>query len=154
MHKNICELLKDIKLNEEAKQIIESEFIPVEIIFNLNEEELEGIKDYGEDNEKENNKDKKNIGNFEINYSNFKEKDKDQKKIKDYEKVKKVRLCLTIEELTKKFPNLLKYEELYGANIFLIQELLDFPKKLDKYFEIVKKNILEKKNSKMKIMIK
>ena len=122
--------------------------------FNLNDKELEGIEDYDEDNEKENNKDKKNIGNFEINHSNFKEKDKDKKKIKDYEKLKGVRLCLTIEELTKKFPNIRKYQELQDADIFLIQKLLDFPKQLDKYFEIVKKNILEKKNSKMKIMLK
>ena len=75
-YKNVCELLKDIKLNEEAKQIIDSEFIPVEIIFNLDEDELEGIEDFEDEKENENNKDKNTkIGNFEINHSNFKEKD-------------------------------------------------------------------------------
>jgi len=145
-YKNVCELLKDIKLNEEAKQIIDSEFIPVEIIFNLDEDELEGIEDFEDENE--NNKDKNTkIGNFEINHSNFKEKDRDKKKIKDYETSKKVRLCLTIEELTKKFPNIVRYQDYQDADIFLIQKLLDFPKKLNKYFEIVK-NILEKKKFK------
>ena len=79
---------------------------------------------------------------------NLKEKERDKKKIKDYETSKKVRLCLTIEELTKKFPNIVRYQDYQDADIFLIQKLLDFPKKLDKYFEIVKKNILEKKKFK------
>ena len=113
----------------------------------------EGIENFEDEKENENNKDKnKKIGNFEINHSNFKEKDRDKKKIKDYEKKRGVRLCLTIEELTKKFPNIVKYQE-YQDNVLLIQELLDFPKELNKYFEIVK-NILEKKNSKMKIKLK
>ena len=131
-------------MNEEAKQIIDSEFIPVEIKFNLDEDELEGIKDF-EDEKKNKDKNPK-IGNFEINHSNFKEKERDKKKIKDYEINQKVRLCLTIEELAKKFPNIVRYQD-YQDNVLLIQELLDFPKKLNKYFEIVK-NILEKKKFK------
>ena len=60
-------LLIDIKLNHESKSIIENVFIPVDVIFNLDEDSESGI--------------------FEINASNFKEKDKNNiEKIKDYEK--------------------------------------------------------------------
>ena len=60
-------LLIDIKLNHESKSIIENVFIPVDVIFNLDEDSECGI--------------------FEINANNFKEKDKNNiEKIKDYEK--------------------------------------------------------------------
>ena len=120
-------LLNDIKLNEETKSIIENEFIPFEIKFYLN-------------GESEN-------GEFKLSSSSFKEKDRDNfDKIKDYEKSKKVRLCLTIDEFTKKFPNLVKYQEFQDADIFEIQKKFDFPLKLNQYFENVKIS-LYKKNS-------
>lgn len=72
-------LLIDVKLNDESKSIIENDFIPVDIICNINEDE--------ENEENEQNE----SGIFEINTNNnFKEKDKDNKeKIKDYEKKEK-----------------------------------------------------------------
>ena len=79
-----------------------------------------------------------NNGVFEIESINFKEKDKDNiEKIKSFEKSKKVILALTIEQFTKKFPNLLIYQELQDLDIFSIQEKLNFPDNLGKYFEIV-----------------
>ena len=109
--------LNDINLNEEIKEIIQKEFIPVKMKFNWNEE---------------------NNGVFEIESINFKEKDKDNiEKIKSFEKSKKVILALTIEQFTKKFPNLLIYQELQDLDIFSIQEKLNFPDNLGKYFEIV-----------------
>ena len=124
---NSKQLLKDIDLNEEIKNILETEYIPIEIKFSY------------EDDLKE---------EFNIVPSKFKEKDKENhSKIKDYQKKQKIVLCFTINEFTKKFPNLLEYEELQDLNIFEIQEKLSFPKVINDYLKIVKKNI-EKRTSK------
>ena len=117
-------LLVDISLNEETKEKIEKEFIPVEIRFFLNEDES---------------------GKFEITPSNFKEKDRlNIEKIKEYEKSKKCKLCTTIEMFTTKFPNLVQYQELQDADILEIQKTLEFSSKMNNYFNIIKTN-LEKK---------
>jgi hypothetical protein len=122
--------LLDIKLNEEVKQIIHNEFIPVKIKFNLGEG--------------------KN-GIFKIEQSNFKEKDKEHlDKIVSYEKSRKVTLALTIEQFTKKFPNLLMYQEYIDMDIFSVQSQLNFPENLGAYFDIVF-NHLEKKENLKKI---
>ena len=119
-------LLNDIKLNEDAKLIIEKEFIPVEIRFFMDEED--------EDNSE-----------FQIAPSNFKEKDRDNKeKIKDIEISKKKRICITIDDFTKKFPNLVKYQELQDADIFEIQKKLEFPTQINTYLNLVN-SALEKK---------
>ena len=129
-YKECITLLKDIKLNEETKEIIENEFIPVEIKFS-----------YNEDNEDIN-------GMFEITSCNFKEKDKNhQNKIKEYEKAKKCRLCLNINEFAKKFPNLVQYQEYQDIDIIEIQNYLNFPKQIESYFNMIKKT-LEKKGIK------
>ena len=120
-------LLVDIKLNQETKKIIETEFIPVEIKFNFNEENEDGKLD--------------------IFTSNFKEKDRyHPEKIKEYEKNKKTKLCITIDDFTKKFPNIVKYQELQDADIFEIQQKLDFSAKINNYLNIVK-IALEKKGT-------
>ena len=129
IHYEDCKkVLNDIRLNEETKQIVENEFIPFEIKFNFEDE-------YNVEN---------NI--FEINYSNFKERDKDNiDKIKDYERAKKVRLCLTINDFTKKFPNLVIYQEMQDADVFNIQRSLNIPDKIKFYFHRVKQTIDKKK---------
>ena len=120
------ELLNDIRLNEETKAIIEKEIIPFDIKFDLDDENMdESI--------------------FEIIPSNSKEKDRSSpEKIKEYERTKEVKLCLTIDSFTKKFPNLVEYQELQDADIFEYQKKLKFPEKLNYYFNQVK-HILEKK---------
>ena len=121
------QLLKDIDLNEEIKNIMETEYIPVDIKFSC-EDDLSG--------------------EFNIFPSKFKEKDKENKsKIKEYQKKQNIILCFTINDFTKKFPNLLKYEELQDLNIFEIQESLCFPKVINYYLKIVNKSI-EKRCSK------
>ena len=130
-------LLNDIKLNQESKKIIENYIIPIDILFWLEEE--------GED------------GFFDINLSNFKtkEKEKDKEKEKQFiEKIKEyeskrakqkqsIRLCLTIEDFTKKFPNLLKYQEMQDLDVFEIQERNNFSSKINKYMSIIKDYIRE-----------
>ena len=119
-------LLIDIKLNEETKEIIEKEFIPVDMKFFFNDDNDE-------------------TGKFEIVPISFKEKDRDNlQKKRDYEKSKKTRLCLTIDEFTKKFPDLVQYQELQDADIFEIQRSLDFCPKINSYLNIVK-TTLDKK---------
>ena len=119
-------LLNDIKLNEETKKIIENELIPFEIKFNLDDENIdESI--------------------FEINESNIKEKDRSStEKIKKYEKSKDVRLCLTIDSFTKKFPDLMEYQDKLNLDVFKFQKDLKFPEKIKSYFNQVSQ-ILEKK---------
>ena len=128
-YKESEKLLNDINLNEICKKIIETEPIPVEMKF-FYEEEKKGF--------------------FEIYASNFKLKEKDKtnikdpvflEKIKSYEKSKKARLCLTIEDFTKKFPNLVKYQELQDADIFEMQKNLHFPEMIGKYFDIIAKHL-------------
>ena len=101
--------LTDIKLNEEVKRIINEEFIPVKIKFEMHSEE-----------------DKK--ATFFIESCGFKEKDKDNlEKIQAYEKSKQVSLALTIVDFTKKFPNLLNFQKFLDFDVFELQENLHFP---------------------------
>ena len=124
-YKENQKFLLDIKLNEEVKQIIHNEFIPVRIKFNLSD------------------------GIFKIEQSNFKEKDKDHlEKIASYEKSKKITLALTIEQFTKKFPNLLMYQEYIDTDIFSVQSKLNFPENLGTYFDIVFDRLEKKENLK------
>ena len=123
-------LLIDIKLNEDTKIIIEREIIPVDIIFNLDEEKLE-----------ENLEEDLKIGDFLIIQPN----EKLEKRKKEYEKRKlNYKICDTISTFTKKFPNLVKYQELQDVDIFEIQKRLSFPMYLSNYFKIIY-NTLKKK---------
>ena len=98
------EVLEELELNKEIRKIIKECFIPIEIKF-----EYDGEYEY----------DEKNI--FSINKSQFKEKDKDkEEKILKYERSNKVRLSLAIENFPKKFPNLVKFQEMLDAEIFSI----------------------------------
>ena len=124
-YKKSLELLEDIKSNEEIRKIITQQFIPVDIKFEYDGNET---------------------GVFNIEESKFKEKDRDnEEKRNKYEKNYKVKLCLTIENFPKKFPNLVKFQEMQDADILEIQERLGFPGKILKYIDIIRCN-LQKNN--------
>jgi len=128
------QLLNDIDLNEEIKNIIETEYIPIEINFSY----------------------MNNLNNsfFNIVPSKFKEKDRENKsKVKDYQKKRNIKLCFTIKEFTKNFPNLLKYEELQDLNIFEIQEDLSFPIVINDYLKIIKESIEKKGYKNLKLIM-
>ena len=135
--------LNDIKLNQQSKNIIESYIIPIDILFMIDDENQNRI--------------------FEINSSNFKTKEKEKnkinrEKIKEYENKKSkqnqsLRLCLTIEDFTKKFPNLVKYQELQDLDIFNIQEDLNFSDKINKYMSIIKDSIKEEYKEGLKLIL-
>ena len=121
-YKESQKLLMDIILNEKTKSIIHREFIPVTIKFSWNYD--------------------KNNGVFQIESCYFDEKDKDNiKKIKEFENSRKVRLALTIDNFTEKFPDLLKYDEYQDIDIFQLQKKLNFEENLSKYFNIVYRQI-------------
>ena len=121
-YKESQKLLMDIILNEKTKSIIHREFIPVTIKFSWNYD--------------------KNNGVFQIESCYFDEKDKDNiKKIKEFENSRKVRLALTIDNFTEKFPDLLKYDEYQDIDTFQLQKKLNFEENLSKYFNIVYKQI-------------
>ena len=127
-YKENQKLLSDINLNEEIKKIIQNEFIPVKINFHWEEEDKV--------------KGKPENGIFQIEPSGFKEKDRNNiDKINAYEKSKKVTLALTIENFTKRFPNLLLFQEYEDADILHIQRKLNFPDVFGKYFNIVFKHL-------------
>ena len=114
-------LLNDIRLNEQSKLIIENEFIPINMTFFMDDDNENGF--------------------FDITTSNFKEKDKnDKEKIRDYNKkikTKNAKLCLTINEFIRAFPNLVKYQEYQDLDILLVQKELKIPDKINKYIESI-----------------
>ena len=129
-------LLNEINLNEDSKNIIENEFIPVEIKFSYDEDQ--------------------NNQEFEIIPSRLKEKDRDkinESRKKEIEKKGNIRLCTTIDEFTRKFPNLLKYEELQDANIFELQEHLSFPAKINNYLRIVRQTLEKKGKNELDLIL-
>ena len=112
-------LLEDIKYNEQIRKIMTQIIIPVDIRFDYDSNEN---------------------GYFTIDETKLKEKDlfNDDKRTK-YEKSNKLKLCLTIENFPKKFPNLVKYQEMQDADIFEIQNKLHFPEQIQKYIELIRK---------------
>jgi hypothetical protein len=81
-------------------------------------------------------------GYFLIDETKLKEKDlfNIEKRTK-YEKTNKLKLCLNIESFPKKFPNLVKYQEMQDADIFEIQEKLKFPEQIQKYIDLIRKSL-------------
>ena len=112
-------LLEDIKYNEQIRKIMTQIVIPVDIRFDYDSNEN---------------------GYFSIDETKLKEKDlfNDDKRAK-YEKSNKLKLCLTIENFPKKFPNLVKYQEMQDADIFEIQQRLHFPEQIQKYIDLIRK---------------
>ena len=116
-YKENQKLLMEIKLKEEVKEIIYKEFIPVSIKFSWNNNDS---------------------GIFQIKPALFKINDRNNiKKINDYQNSQKVILAFTIDDFTKKFPNLIVYQEYQDADLFLIQEKLDFAENFENYFNMV-----------------
>jgi hypothetical protein len=119
-------ILKDVKLNNISKDIIENKIIPVDIVFHFDESEVNHI--------------------FQINSSNFKIKDKNNhEKINDYLKKQKwnTKLCLTINDFTKNIPNLVKYQEFQDIDVLEFQKKLEFPEKINHYISLIKEYIIK-----------
>ena len=120
--KKYFEIIKDYEENNQVRKIVKEYFIPVDIIFNFI------------DNEK---------SKFEIKESLFKEKEKEREdKIKKYEKSNKVKLCINIEEFTKRFPDIIKYQSSVANNdILSFEEKIGIPTELNKYMDKIKEKL-------------
>ena len=130
-YENVKLLVDNISINENIKNFVEKVSVPVDFIFNY-------------DN---------NFKKFELTKSNIKEKFFADKSI--YEDSKKNIISFkTIEAFTTYFPNLAKYQLLQGINPFNIIKELSINKKINEYFRIIKEKIktLAFKNEKMKIL--
>ena len=109
-------LLMDIKLKERAKEIVYKKFIPVSIEFSW-----KGVN-----------------GIFKIEPADFKIEDKNNlDKINYYQNSRNKILALTIDDFTKKFPNLRIYQDYQDIDPFVIQKKLNFSEKFEKYFQII-----------------
>ena len=119
-YRQSLEHLEDLESNELLRNIIKEKFIPVDIKFEYDS--------------------KNNI--FKILPSKFKEKERNnENKKRKYEKSNGVKLCCTIEHFTRKFPNLVKHQEFEKANIFEIEGVLNIPKNIFYYMEIIRNSI-------------
>lgn len=58
---------------------------------------------------------------------------------------KKPIYCKTIQNFTKKFPNLSKYQVYQDLDLFKMQEELKIPEKLDEYFNIIRDYLTDEK---------
>ena len=112
--------IKELELNEKVQDIIEDEFIPVEINF----------KYY--DNQKV----------FDIIKSKLKQKEFEKK-----HRQKKLmnNTCKNIKSFCENFPNLTIFEEKQDLDIFDLQKELKIPEKLDFYFNLIKDFLISNK---------
>ena len=121
-YENTKEILIDILLNYKVKKIIEEENIKVQIDF-----------EYGK---------KKR---FKIRLLN---KEKQLRLLDNLFSEDKTneRICKTIEEFSKIFPNFSEIDHKYDVGIFEMQNELEVPKKLKEYFEYIRECIKKNKN--------
>jgi hypothetical protein len=116
---------KDLEINREIQNIVEDEFIPVEIHFKydaLNKDQVE----------------------FDIVKLKIKEKDY-EKKLKQQTKLKNIVYCNTIKTFTEKFPNLAIFQEKQDVDIFNMQKELSIPNKIESYFNLIKEYLITNK---------
>ena len=119
-YENVNNLIIDINLNKKAQTIVEKEIIEVEILFRYNDKNKLLKIEPPNKNEKH------------LNYLDS---------IFEEPKKKPSKLCNTIMSFTNYFPNLIKYHEYYKVNISTIENELEVPHKIEKYFKIVKDHI-------------
>ena len=115
----------NIDLNENVQSIIEKDIIPVEIHFKYNKKEKEFIIE-----------EKAPTKEMQLNLLDS--------NLLDDPKKKKKNICKTIKSFTKKFPDLVKYQQLYDRTLINMEEEMKITEKLTSYFEIVKRHIEKK----------
>ena len=118
-YENVKELMDNININEQVKQIAEEMYIPVDINFDFEEKK------------------------FVLEKSNIKEKLFEDKNI--YEDTKKNLISFkTIEAFTRYFPNLAKYQKFQDINTIDLIKEFSINQSINKYFEIIKKELIKK----------
>ena len=114
-------ILKDLEINERVKNIVENDFIPVKIVFNYEEKNM----------------------NFNIKKSKIKKEEfpkiesKESKKSKPY-----IRYCNSIKSFIDKFPDFSVFQEKQDIDILEMQKNLSLPKIMKEYFFSIIQNHL------------
>ena len=126
-YENFKNLIIDINLNKKAQTIVEKEIIEIEILTKYNDKTKELAIEPPNKNEKH------------LNYLDS---------IFEEPKKKPSKLCNTIKMFTKYFHNLTRYQDYFHVNILTIETELDVPKKIEKYFKIVREHIRNNLNLK------
>ena len=126
-YENVKNLIIDINLNKKAQTIVEKEIIEVEILTKYSDKTKVLTIEPPNKNEKH------------LNYLDS---------IFEEPKKKPSKLCNTIKMFTKYFPNLTRYQDYFHINILTIEAELDVPKKIEKYFKIVREHIRNNLNLK------
>ena len=121
-YERTSKFILNIDLNEKVQNIIEKEIIPVEIHFKYNKKEKEFIIE-----------EKTSIKEMQLNLlDNI---------FEDNQKNKKKNICKTIKSFTKRFPDLVKNQQLYDRTLNDMEEEMKITEKLTTYFDIVKRHI-------------
>ena len=124
-YENTHKLIMDISINERIKDLVEEQFMPIEIAFR-----------YEDEDDKENNK-------FELKTSNIKEKNFDDKTyINDMKK--NIIIFKTIEAFASHFPNLTKYQLLQDISPLKIIGDLKIAEKINHYYDIIRERFVKK----------
>ena len=121
-YENTKKILTDISLNNKVENIVEFVPVKVEIKFYYNNDKKKfKIKTFG----------KKQLQLLDsIVYD-------------DGLKTKKI--CNSIKDFCKNFPNLTEYQEKQGIDVFKMQSELEIPEKLEKYFDLIKDFLTKEK---------
>ena len=116
-YENAKQILIDISLNNKVANIVENDALKVEIKFRYNDKKKKfKIKTFGI----------KQIQLFILDNMIYNEKNK------------AVKVCNTINDFCRNFPNLIEYQEKQGIDVFEMQNELEIPKKLQTYFDLIK----------------
>ena len=121
-YEGVVQLMNDVIVDENIRQIVENAYIPVDINFKYDD----------------------NTKIFELIKSNLKDKTFEDKSL--YQDPKKPTLysLKTIEAFTRYFPNLSKYQSLQDINPLDIIKELSINKAIDNYFNIIKERVIKR----------
>ena len=117
-YEKICNIFKDLELNEKVKIIVENDYIPVKISFNYDEQQ-------------------KTFKSFDITISKskkkeFMKKENETNTKKNLSSIKK--RCHSIKTFIENFPDFRKFYQNKDIGIIEIQKSLLIPEKLKQYF--------------------
>ena len=120
-YEEIIKTLIDLKINEKVKHIVENEFIPVKIIFNYEDKNM----------------------NFNIQKSKLKKEEFPKIELKESKKSKPyIKHCYSIKALIDKFPDFSVFQEKQDIDILEMQENLSLPQTMQEYFFSIIQNHL------------
>jgi hypothetical protein len=120
-YENVINLVLDMKMNKNAQNIVEKENLEIEILYKYNDPKKD-FKIY-----------KPTQSAINLQYFD---------NILDAPKEKGTRVCKSISEFTRNFPNFIKYKErLKKTDLFDFLKELKVPKQINNFFKIIKESL-------------